>query len=162
MTDEELDEIAKKVPTFEFTEESMDFFHYCLNHAGGHPADAIRYYQAWGYKYSDERKEEMYRAYHEKCDSLRPEFYRTVGRKYMIKMGFIRLANGSRATYVAEFNNKYSHIIVDDNCWVLVNGDDGAAEFSAWIFKEAKEILDQLPVMPSEYKPFVDYINSKN
>ena len=56
---------------------------------------------------------------------------------------------------VATFNDGYSSICVDDNCWIIKNGNG----FSSHIFEEAMIILKQLPDNPSNYKPYVDYIS---
>ena len=71
--------------------------------------------------------------------------------------GEIAFPNGSRATYVAKLNKGYSHIIVDDNCWVIVNGEDGQAGNSAWIFEEALDALKQLPSNPADYAPYREF-----
>lgn len=60
---------------------------------------------------------------------------------------------GSTVIAVACFNKGYSHIAVDDNCWIVVNGD----RMSPWIFAEAMEVLKTLPNKPSEYKPLADF-----
>ena len=62
-----------------------------------------------------------------------------------IKIGSIRLHNGSDVTTVAVLNEGYSHIGIDDHCYVVINGKDGEANFSSHIFREAHEILLLLP-----------------
>jgi len=47
---------------------------------------------------------------------------------------------------VAEFNKGYSHIAVDDHCYVLLNG----GEPSHWLFKEALQVLRRLPENPDD------------
>ncbi len=55
---------------------------------------------------------------------------------------------------VAQFNKGYSHIVVDDGCWIIMNG----RETSSWIFDEAVQVLKQLPNSPSDYKPYTDWV----
>ena len=69
----------------------------------------------------------------------------------------ISMKGGGIAVSVATFNDGYSNIIADDNCWVIVNG----GKMSEWIFREAMEVLKQLPNTPSEYKPYINYLNRK-
>ena len=76
--------------------------------------------------------------------------------KNEFKVEKIKLKKGN-ATSVAIFNDGYSHIIVDDNCWLIVNGDG----ISSWIFDEAMEVLKQLPNKPSNYKPYMNYITGR-
>lgn len=45
----------------------------------------------------------------------------------------------------ATFNDGYSHWVIDDHEYVLVNGHDGKAGFSYHIFPEALEVLKSLP-----------------
>ena len=59
------------------------------------------------------------------------------------------------STSVAVFNDGYSRIVIDDNCWVVKNGDN----YSEWIFEEAMEVLKQLPNKPNDYKPLLDFWN---
>jgi hypothetical protein len=47
---------------------------------------------------------------------------------------------------VAELNNGFSHIAVDDHCYVLLNG----GELSPWWFREALDVLRTLPKDPDE------------
>lgn len=49
----------------------------------------------------------------------------------------------STVSYV-EFNNGYSHIIIDDNCYKIVNGQF----VSPYIFPEAVALFKQLPDNP--------------
>ena len=70
----------------------------------------------------------------------------------MLKRGEIILKNGELVQYYAEFNKGYSHIIIDDGCWVIVNGEDGTAAIYAWIYPEAMENLKLLPNNPKDYK----------
>jgi hypothetical protein len=105
--------------------------------------------------------------YENDCRKYRNEFYKTFGRHYveggssvMLKLGFINMESGDKAIYVAEFNNGFSHIIVDDSCWVIVNGYDGEAKQSSWIFPEAKEALNKLPNSPLDYMPYIDFVNN--
>ena len=51
---------------------------------------------------------------------------------------------------VAEFNNGYSHIAVDDHCWVIING----GKQSSHIFIEAMDVLKKLPSCPHDYAPY--------
>lgn len=69
----------------------------------------------------------------------------------------ITLENGSRITSVCEFNNNYSHIAVDDGCWVIVNGD----KVSPHIFRGAMEVLMQLPHSPTLYDPYMKFVAGK-
>lgn len=71
------------------------------------------------------------------------------------------LSNGAKGISVAELNNGYSHIMIDDGCWVIANGSNGNAEFSAWIFPEAKKVLDKLPVSPDDYEPWLQKLSDK-
>lgn len=61
-----------------------------------------------------------------------------------------KLTNGEEVHPITTFNKGYSHIIVDDGCYVIVNGDPGKLGSSAWIFREALEVLKTLPIDPSE------------
>lgn len=56
----------------------------------------------------------------------------------------VRRSDGSRysAKSCAQFNGGYSHIIIDDGCYQIVNGDG----ISSHIFPEALEILKTLPL----------------
>lgn len=66
----------------------------------------------------------------------------------------IRLDNGSRLTSVCEFSDGYSHIAVDDGCWIIVNG----GKVSAYINRGAMEMLMQLPHSPSLHSPYMSFI----
>lgn len=61
----------------------------------------------------------------------------------------IELMNGSTATPVASLRDEYggvSHIIIDDHCYVLVNGEDnGPYGTSSHWYKEAVQLLRTLP-----------------
>jgi len=59
-----------------------------------------------------------------------------------------RLGKSSYETisYV-QFNNNYSHIIIDDNCYMIANGTEIVIP-SNHIFPDAVEILKQLPNNP--------------
>lgn len=46
-----------------------------------------------------------------------------------------------------QFNNGYSHITIDDNCYQIVNGT-GTAIPTGHIFPDAMDILKQLPSNP--------------
>ena len=65
----------------------------------------------------------------------------------------VRLHNGGDAIAVAEFNNGYSHVVVDDHCWVVVNGGYP----SAHLYREAMAVLKQLPDHPNDYGPYREY-----
>lgn len=65
----------------------------------------------------------------------------------------IVLEGGAEAVAVAEFHDGCSHIIEDDNCWVIVNGRDGKAKWSSHIFAEAMQELRDLPNVPALYWP---------
>ena len=54
---------------------------------------------------------------------------------------------------VCVFNNGYSHIAVDDHCWVILNG--GKPTF--WIFDQAAFLLKQLPSTRNDYVPWREY-----
>lgn len=69
------------------------------------------------------------------------------------KLKSVRLSSGGIVPAVAEFNNGYSFIVVDDGCWCVVNGN----EFSAWVFPEATAVLKQLPDSPDEYGPYREW-----
>jgi len=60
----------------------------------------------------------------------------------------IERENGSTYTdtAVASFNNGFSHFIVDDHCYVLVNGNKWAYH----LHPEAVEVLKKLPSNPDE------------
>lgn len=58
---------------------------------------------------------------------------------------------------VVNFNNGYSHIVIDDNSYAILNGND--TDYSAWIFEEAMQVLKQLPNNPKDYKPYQDFIS---
>ena len=75
------------------------------------------------------------------------------------EIGEINMLNGSVFATVAEFNNGFSHIAVDDDCWVIINGHDKHSRISPYIFAEAKAVLDQLPNRPSAYQPYRNYLN---
>jgi hypothetical protein len=73
----------------------------------------------------------------------------------LFKVQKVTLQTGSKITSVVEFNNGYSHIVVDDGCWVVVNG----GMFASWIFPKALDILKKLPSNPYDYKPYMDSLN---
>ena len=77
--------------------------------------------------------------------------------KVVFEFGNLRLRTGAEVFSVATFNNGFSHIVVDDNDWVIANGHDGDARFSSWIFPEAMEVLKQLPNSPLDYQPYAEY-----
>ena len=58
----------------------------------------------------------------------------------------IKIYTGEYVTPVAEFNDGCSHIIVDDGCYIIVNGE----KFSPWIFREALAVLKTLPENPKD------------
>lgn len=65
----------------------------------------------------------------------------------------LELKNGGTALSVASFNGGDSHFIVNDGCYVLVNKQVQGASLgrfgmSAWLFKEAVEVLKALPSDP--------------
>ncbi len=72
------------------------------------------------------------------------------------KVEDVRLLDGTQVLSVAVFNKGYSRIIIDDHCWVIMNGE----KFSAWIFPEAAKILKHLPIRPDDYKPYQDYLRA--
>lgn len=49
-------------------------------------------------------------------------------------------------------------ITSDDNCWVIQcnRNAEGKWKNTPWIFREAKEILDKLPEMPSRCKAYME------
>lgn len=57
---------------------------------------------------------------------------------------------------VAEFNNGFSHIAIDDHCYLLLNDKKP----SYHIFDEALEVLKQLPNNPDDYEPYREYLKS--
>ena len=62
----------------------------------------------------------------------------------------VTLVSGSKLTPVATLRDEYggvSHIIVDDHCYVLVNGGDGRGftKVKHW-YREAVEALKTLPL----------------
>jgi len=63
----------------------------------------------------------------------------------------VTLDNGAMCTPVASLEDEYggkSHFIVDDHCYVLLNGGartDGRYVMSEWIYSEAFEVLKTLP-----------------
>lgn len=64
------------------------------------------------------------------------------------------LKNGSEVTPVCTLADEYggrSHIIVDDGCYVLINGGvDQPYGMSAWWYREAIEALRDLPTNPED------------
>ena len=60
------------------------------------------------------------------------------------------LDNGETATPIATLKDEYggiSHIILDDHCYVLLNGSENEPfGMSAWWYKEAVEALRTLPL----------------
>ena len=62
----------------------------------------------------------------------------------IIKKGSIHLKNGSDITTVAVLNEGYTHIGIDDHCYVIINGGDYKATLSSWINPEALEALNRL------------------
>lgn len=60
------------------------------------------------------------------------------------------LESGSEVRPVATLKDEHggvSHIIVDDHCYVLVNGsDDRPFSMVAWWYREAVAALQQLPL----------------
>ncbi|MDD5589217.1 MAG: hypothetical protein PHP92_04135 [Candidatus Nanoarchaeia archaeon] len=75
-----------------------------------------------------------------------------------LKVETIKLNNGDDVISVAEFNEKCSHIIIDDHCWNIINGD----KFSSYIFPEAMSILKKLPDSPDKYKPYIKYLKQRS
>lgn len=55
----------------------------------------------------------------------------------------VKRRNGSvyKALSVIQFNNGYSHLIIDDGCYQIVSGD----KIGSHIFSEAKDVLIMLP-----------------
>lgn len=56
---------------------------------------------------------------------------------------------------VIQFNDGYSHIIIDDGCYQIVNGD----KVSSHIFSEARDVLAQLP-NPRELQHSDEYMKA--
>lgn len=73
------------------------------------------------------------------------EFLNYIKEKYMSYIEestkTITLENGSEFEVVAFFNNDYSKIVVDDSCYLIVNGN----RVSQHIFDKAIEVLKILP-----------------
>lgn len=63
----------------------------------------------------------------------------------MLKKVQISLSTGSKRTYYAEFNDGYSHILIDDHCYQVVNGRSGDAKLGYHLSREALEHLSKLP-----------------
>ncbi len=58
----------------------------------------------------------------------------------------IKRDNGSlfKAESYVQFNDGYSHIIIDGGCYIIINDNKP----SAWIFEEALRELKKLPTNP--------------
>lgn len=69
----------------------------------------------------------------------------------------IRLENGKKLTSVCTFNNGYSNLCVDDSCWIIIGGGNP----SAYISREAMEVLMGLPQSPSLFAPYMKFIGAK-
>lgn len=69
----------------------------------------------------------------------------------------VRLDNGARLTSVCMFNNGLSHIAVDDACWVIIN----AGKVTAYINRDAMEMLMRLPHSPNLYEPYMDFVRGR-
>lgn len=69
--------------------------------------------------------------------------------------------NTTNITYtsIAQFNEGFSHICVDDHCYILVNGMDGNYTPVYHWFPEAVRILKILPDTPDNYPPYKDFYN---
>lgn len=67
----------------------------------------------------------------------------------IIENGNIITKHGSKLRTVAVLNNGYTHIGIDDSCYIILNGENGEAGVSSHIFPEALEALKQLPSKPS-------------
>ena len=69
----------------------------------------------------------------------------------MIKVMSLSAGHKDKASYetisYVQFNNGYSHITIDDNCYQIVNGTNIAMPTTC-IFPDAVEILKQLPSNP--------------
>lgn len=78
--------------------------------------------------------------------------------KYKIQIleGVREDGSSQQLTIVAEFNDGYSHIGIDDNCWVVFNGGQPTYH----LFPEAVEALQRLPYSPSDYKPLKAFRNT--
>jgi hypothetical protein len=63
----------------------------------------------------------------------------------------ITLNNGEVVDTIVTFNNGYSHFIVDDGCYVLING----VARSPWIFPEAFRVLKTLPPLKIGSRKYV-------
>jgi len=66
----------------------------------------------------------------------------------------VTLQNGSVCTPVATLKDEYggvSHIIIDDHCYVLVNGN-GTSEY--W-YTEAVGAMHNLPIDPRDLEPII-------
>lgn len=64
---------------------------------------------------------------------------------------------------VAELNDGYTHICVDDSCWIIVNETKKTdMEYQPWIFPEATEVLKQLPSNPNQYEPYINFIQNRS
>jgi len=62
---------------------------------------------------------------------------------------------------LVEFNDGYSHICVDDHCYMVVNGDEESGyDYSARIFPEAAQLLKELPDSPDHYEPYKKWMES--
>jgi len=66
----------------------------------------------------------------------------------------IRLENGKKLTSVCAFNAGYSNLCVDDGCWIVIKGGNA----SAYIDREAMEVLMGLPHSPTLYDPYMKFI----
>lgn len=66
-------------------------------------------------------------------------------------------SSGKTRTSIAEFNEGFSHICVDDHCYILVNGIDGNHEPVYHWHEEAVSVLKKLPDTPYNYQPYKDF-----
>jgi len=66
----------------------------------------------------------------------------------------IKEMDGGKWTSVAELNDGYTHISVDDHCWTVTNN----GVLTSHIFKEAMQALKQLPDSPDDYEPYKRFV----
>lgn len=76
----------------------------------------------------------------------------------------VRLHGGATVRPVATLKDEYgvSHIIIDDHCYVLINGsvERGFGMVKHW-FKEAVAALQKLPTDPRELEPPIESVPKK-
>lgn len=83
---------------------------------------------------------------------------------FPVKMEVKELKDKSGITYtsIAQFNDNFSHICVDDHCYTLVNGNDELGYKKSYhLFDEAIKVLKQLPDSPNDYEPYKSFYNLK-